>query len=62
MRKDRYSSLSYNYYVATQIENKMAKRFSFNTEASDMFVIKPPSYTGRTVNKTYARGKQGAWF
>lgn len=43
MRKDRYSSLSYNYYVATQIETKMMKKNTMNTSASDMFVIKPPS-------------------
>ena len=47
MRKDRYSSLSYNYYVATQLENKLSKRYSANSVVSDMFVIKPPSYTGR---------------
>lgn len=62
MRKDRYSSLSYNYYVATQLENKLAKRYSVNAQASDMFVIKPPSYTGKAVSKTNARGKQYAWF
>lgn len=62
MRKDRYSSLSYNYYVATQLENKLAKRYSVNAQASDMFVIKPPSYTGKAVSKTNARGKQSAWF
>lgn len=61
-RKDRYSSLSYNYYVATQLENKLAKRYSVNAQASDMFVIKPPSYTGKAVSKTNARGKQSAWF
>ena len=40
-RKDRYSSLSYNYYVATQIESKMGR----HREASfsrDMFMFKPP--------------------
>lgn len=47
MRKNRYSSLSYNYYVATQLENKLSKRYSANSVVSDMFVIKPPSYTGR---------------
>lgn len=47
MRKDRYSSLSYNYYVATQLENKLSKRYSANLQAPDMFVIKPPSYKGR---------------
>ena len=61
MRKDRYSSLSYNYYVATQLENKMAKRFSFNTEASDMFVIKPPSYSGKAVSKAHVGSKHSAW-
>lgn len=47
MRKDRYSSLSYNYYVAMQIENKMSKRNSMNISSSEMFVIKPPSFKGR---------------
>jgi len=47
MRKDRYSSLSYNYYVATQLENKLSKRYSVNSVVSDIFVIKPPSYKGR---------------
>ena len=44
MRKDRYSSLSYNYYVATQLENKLSKRYGVNANVSEMFVIKPPSY------------------
>ncbi len=61
-RKDRYSSLSYNYYVAMQLENKLGKRFGVNTKASDMFVIKPPSYTGKAVNMTGARGKQATWY
>ena len=43
MRKDRYSSLAYNYYVAVQIGNKLNKRQSINDQAADMFVIKPPS-------------------
>ena len=47
MRKDRYSSLSYNYYVATQLEAKLSKRYSANSSMSEMFVIKPPSYKGR---------------
>lgn len=61
-RKDRYSSLSYNYYVATQLENRLAKRYSFNAQSNDMFVIKPPSYTGKAVSKTNARDKHSAWF
>lgn len=55
MRKDRYSSLSYNYYVAIQIENKMNKRQSLNVSASEMFVIKPPSYKRRAVNGIYGK-------
>lgn len=51
MRKDRYSSLSYNYYVAIQIETKMSKKMSMNLQSSDMFVIKPPSYKGKAVNR-----------
>lgn len=55
MRKDRYSSLSYNYYVAMQIENKMSKRNSMNISSSEMFVIKPPSFKGKAVNRIYGR-------
>lgn len=61
-RKDRYSSLSYNYYVATQLENKLGKRYGSSTPVSDMFVIKPPSYTGRAVNKTNETGTKAPWF
>ncbi len=41
MRKDRYSSLSYNYYVALQIESKVGKQRG-NDFGSDMFLFKPP--------------------
>lgn len=40
-RKDRYSSLSYNYYVATQLESKLGR----HREASfgdGIFMFKPP--------------------
>lgn len=66
MRKDRYSSLSYNYYVAIQLENKMSKRQSANASASDIFVIKPPSYRGKTrgkaVNTINGKNKYASWF
>lgn len=43
MRKDRYSSLAYNYYVAVQIENKMTRRHNLNADnVADTFIIKPP--------------------
>ena len=61
-RKDRYSSLSYNYYVAMQLEGKLSKRLNLDASANDMFVIKPPSQSGKAVNSTYARGKQSSWY
>lgn len=41
MRKDRYSSLSYNYYVALQIENKMSRQRG-NSLSSDSFLFRAP--------------------
>ena len=41
MRKDRYSSLSYNYYVATQLESKLGRRRE-NTSSENFFMFKPP--------------------
>lgn len=41
MRKDRYSSLSYNYYVALQIENKMSRQRG-NSLLSDSFLFRAP--------------------
>lgn len=61
MRKDRYSSLSYNYYVAVQLETKMSKRQSSNARASDMFVIKPPNYRGKAVSAINGKKKHASW-
>lgn len=47
MRKDRYSSLSYNYYVALQIENKLNKQKAISTGSEKMFLVKPPKYKAR---------------
>lgn len=41
MRKDRYSSLSYNYYVAQQLEIKLSKRRETEISA-EAFIFKPP--------------------
>lgn len=41
MRKDRYSSLSYNYYVALQLESKLGKQRG-NSFESSMFLFRPP--------------------
>lgn len=56
MRKDRYSSLAYNYYVAIQLENKMNRKQISEAGGSDMFVIRPPKiHTGRMVNESSGR-------
>lgn len=64
-RKDRYSGLSYNYYVATQLEGKMNKMRSSEITNIDDFVIKPPKQfgEGRTVNGSLERrGKEEGWW
>ena len=42
MRKDRYSSLSYNFYLATQLEAKLSRRREAGYIANDFFMFKPP--------------------
>lgn len=42
MRKDRYSSLSYNYYVATLLEAKLVKKQSNSFDVSDVFRFRAP--------------------
>ena len=56
MRKDRYSSLAYNYFVAIQLENKLNRKHMSDAGGSDMFVIRPPVLrTGRMVNESGGR-------
>ena len=45
-RKDRYSSLSYNYYVAMQIEQKKSRKQS-TSAVDDLFIIRPPRAKSR---------------
>ena len=61
MRKDRYSSLAYNYYVAIQLENKLSKRNVVSGPASELFVIKAPSTKRKAVSRTYGGAKQNTW-
>lgn len=42
MRKDRYSSLSYNYWVACQVENKLRRRNASRSSASTAFMFRAP--------------------
>lgn len=44
-RKDRYSSLSYNYYVAMQLESRLIRRSSASSQTEAAFVFKPPKST-----------------
>ena len=57
MRKDRYSSLAYNYYIATQIEARMTKRRNI-TYSADQFVIKAPKYKRKAVIRSSGSGTQ----
>lgn len=61
MRKDRYSSLSYNYYVATQIENQMARNYNASASIDDIFDARPPRYKGREVSLIGSKGKTRGW-
>lgn len=65
MRKDRYSSLSYNYYVAVQIENKETKKQNNTIKSEDLFAIRAPSqYKSKTRKAVINSGKSKApgWY
>lgn len=42
MRKDRYSSLSYNYWVACQLEGKIKKKNRTSSAKNDVFMFRAP--------------------
>lgn len=52
-RKDRYSSLSYNYYVALQLENKNNRRLNRSTDTESAFIIRAPKYNREAVSRGY---------
>lgn len=62
MRKDRYSSLSYNYYVATQIEAKLNKKSSSTISPNDTFIVRAPKYSGKAVRGTSGRKNTPSWY
>lgn len=62
MRKDRYSSLSYNYYVATQIEAKLNKKSSNAISPNDTFIVRAPKYSGKAVRGTSGRKNTPSWY
>lgn len=61
MRKDRYSSLSYNYYVATQLGSKESRKSSLRSIANDAFIIKAPQTGRKAVRGNDGKGKQSGW-
>jgi len=60
MRKDRYSSLSYNFYVATQLENKLSRKQNNNSESA--FIIKAPNHKGKAVSGKHGRRNTPSWY
>jgi hypothetical protein len=61
MRKDRYSSLSYNYYVATQLEARMSRRQAIGRGAEELFVVRAPNVNGKVVSNRIGREKEHSW-
>lgn len=61
MRKDRYSGLSYNNYVALQIENKLIKRQTNNSKIESVFIIKPPTKDRKAVRGISGKRKKDDW-
>ena len=61
MRKDRYSSLAYNYYVATQLEAKLSRKNARLSENDSFFIINAPKTTGKAVNRSNGKHTRAAW-
>lgn len=55
MRKDRYSSLSYNYWVSIQIENQEAKKSKFMIGDDDFEIVFRPPSVGKAVRTNNGR-------
>lgn len=55
MRKDRYSSLSYNFYVALQVESKKIRKRDNDT--TSFFIVRAPR--GGKANARQRRGRYG---
>lgn len=47
-RKDRYSSISYNYWLACQLEEQLEKRRASTIKPSDVFMFRAPSLKTNT--------------
>lgn len=62
MRKDRYSSLAYNYYLASQLEAKLVKRNARNDDLSTAYVIKAPKIRGKAVSGANGKRRNPGWY
>ena len=61
MRKDRHSSLSYNYYVSAILESRLRRKKS-NSMPDDAFIIKAPSITRKAVSGDRGRRNTPSWY
>jgi hypothetical protein len=61
MRKDRYSSLAYNFYLASQLEAKLAKRNAMNADLDTAYVIKAPKFQRKAVSGAYGKTGNPGW-
>lgn len=59
MRKDRYSSLAYNFWVASQIESKIKKKQGFAADGERQYIIRAPKH-GRGSLAKGGRGETWA--
>ena len=60
MRKDRYSSLAYSYYVATQLEAKLSRRHRGDNTENNFYFIRPPKHGRDIHNGKVVSGPNGA--
>ena len=61
-RKDRYSSLAYNYYVALQIENKKARRGEADAEGENFYLIRAPGSSHGKGVSNIGRYTDESWY
>lgn len=62
MRKDRYSSLAYNFYVASQLEAKNSRRQNIAADNGKPWVIRAPNYNRRkVVSDRFGRHGNDGW-
>lgn len=60
-RKDRYSSLSYNYYVAMQLDSRLGRSLASDVSGEEKFIIRAPGQNGRTVKTKHDESGYYEW-